>query len=53
MEHKDYTNTKPETCPHCGAGLEHLVVREYDPVWHDGKVWCTECDKFVREWDAG
>lgn len=38
-------------CPKChGTNLE---VRNHDLMWHDGDVWCIDCDIFIRNFDAG
>lgn len=36
-------------CEHKG----NTEVRNYDPIWKDGEVWCCDCGKKVRNWDAG
>jgi uncharacterized Zn finger protein (UPF0148 family) len=38
-------------CPKCGGS--NFEVRNYDLMWHDGEVWCTDCDVYVRGYDAG
>lgn len=43
----------PEECPSCGANPIEVVVEDYDPVWHDGKVVCKDCGHFIRYYDAG
>lgn len=43
-------NYKP--CPKCGK-TDAFEVRNYDFMWHDGQVWCSRCDVYVREYDAG
>ena len=40
-------------CKNCGALPKDHVVRDYDPIWLDGKVYCTKCGAFVRDYDAG
>ena len=38
-------------CPKCdGINFE---VRDYDMMWHDGEVWCIDCNVYVRSYDAG
>lgn len=39
-------------CPKCNK-TENLEVREYNPTWHDGEVWCKKCNVKVRNYDAG
>lgn len=41
-----------KVCPNCGTA-DHLVVKNYNMMWHDGEVWCKKCDVYVREYDAG
>jgi hypothetical protein len=41
-----------KACPECGS-TDHLTVRNYDSVWRDGEVWCSRCEVFVRNYDAG
>jgi len=43
---------KYKPCPKCNSA-EHLTIRDYDPIWHDGEVWCSRCNEFVRTYDAG
>jgi hypothetical protein len=38
-------------CPKCGG--TNFEVRNYDMMWHDGDVWCVDCDVYVRGYDAG
>lgn len=38
-------------CPQCGG--TNFEVRDYDMMWHDGEVWCADCDVYVRRYDAG
>lgn len=40
-----------EKCPKCGG--TNFEVRNYDMAFHDGEVWCIDCDKYVRGYDAG
>jgi hypothetical protein len=39
-------------CPECGAPPFEHEVKDYDPAWQDGKVYC-KCGAFVRHYDAG
>ena len=39
-------------CPKCKS-TDHLQVRDYSAMWHDGEVWCEYCNIYVREYDAG
>lgn len=39
-------------CPKCKS-VDYLIVRNYDPIWRDGEVWCSECNEYVRSYDAG
>jgi hypothetical protein len=39
------------SCPCCGAPPARQQVRDYDPMWGDGKVYCLDCGAFVRDWD--
>jgi hypothetical protein len=41
-----------KACPKCGQ-TDRLTVRNYDLMWHDGEVWCTRCEVYVRGYDAG
>jgi len=44
--------TKPRpVCPKCGKDSQHWYVKDYDPIWRDGKVVCT-CGTFIRHFDA-
>lgn len=38
-------------CPKCGG--TNFTVRNYDMKWHDGEVWCVDCNVYVRDYDAG
>lgn len=40
-------------CPNCEAPPQRQSVRNYDPIWMDGDVYCNDCGGFVRYWDAG
>ncbi len=40
-------------CPKCGAPPSRQKVRNYDPDFLDGDVYCTVCGSFVRHYDAG
>jgi uncharacterized Zn finger protein (UPF0148 family) len=41
-------NTK---CPKCGS--THLELRDYSMVWRDGRIYCSTCGTFVRNYEAG
>lgn len=43
----------PKVCPKCGAGPEKWEVRDYNLLWHDGDIYCTVCETFIRMYDAG
>lgn len=38
-------------CPKCNG--TNFTVKNYDMMWHDGEVWCVDCNVYVREYDAG
>lgn len=40
-------------CPKCDSPPIKHELRNYDPMWHDGDVYCTKCGTRVRTWDAG
>lgn len=40
-------------CPNCNASPKDQEVRNYDMMWHDGDVYCTKCDTYIRGYDAG
>ena len=40
------------TCPQC-FNDQHAKLRNYDPIWRDGEVYCTECNIKIRSYDAG
>ncbi len=40
-------------CPKCDSPPEKHTVENYDMMWHDGDVVCTECGTKVRNYDAG
>lgn len=60
-------NRIPEICPHCSiegrlvktifsdepVKIISTMVVDYDPMWHDGKVVCSNCGGFIRSYDAG
>jgi hypothetical protein len=50
--HKKDTYTQ-QHCPNCGACPEHQEVRNHSLMWHDGDIHCTQCEAFVRSFDAG
>ena len=39
---------KQEICAH-----HNTIVFNYDAIWHDGDIVCTDCGKYVRSYDAG
>lgn len=41
-----------KSCPKCEK-TDRLEVRDYDPMWRDGEVWCGRCKVKVRLYDAG
>lgn len=48
-----------DPCPECGS-TEHLEVRNYSVMWHDGDVVCTNVAAhksgetvYVRNYDTG
>jgi len=41
-----------KSCPKCNS-TDHLEVRNHNMMWHDGEVWCSKCNVYVREYDAG
>jgi hypothetical protein len=40
-------------CPKCGADPSHYEMRNYSMMWHEGDIYCTLCDTFIRYFDAG
>jgi hypothetical protein len=40
-------------CPKCNAPPQDHEVRNFDPVWRDGDVFCLKCGTRVRGYDAG
>jgi len=38
-------------CPDCGG--VNFEVRNHDFMWHDGDIWCVDCNIYVRSYDAG
>jgi hypothetical protein len=40
-----------QKCPSCGG--TNFEVRNYSLMWHDGDVYCKDCDVYVRGYDAG
>ena len=40
-------------CPRCDAPPADHHVEDYDPMWQDGKVVCTKCGHFVRNYNGG
>lgn len=43
----------PEKCPGCGASPVVTRVDNYDLMWHDGDVVCSNCGQYLRGYDAG
>jgi len=37
-----------QTCPKCGG--TNFGVRNHSLIWHDGDVWCADCNVFVRDY---
>jgi hypothetical protein len=44
---------EPGHCPKCNALPKYLEVWNYDPMWHDGDIYCRICKAFIRKFDAG
>lgn len=40
-------------CPKCDSPPNRHELRNHSLMWHDGDVFCLECDTRVRTWDAG
>ena len=40
-------------CKNCWAPPSDHEVKNYDPVWRDGDVYCKKCGTRVRGYDAG
>lgn len=38
-------------CPKCGSCPQYHEIRNYDIVWGDGDIHCTECGTRVRSFD--
>jgi len=38
-------------CKVCGG--DNLELRNYDMMWHDGDIYCKDCNIRVRGYDAG
>jgi hypothetical protein len=49
----EFPKQEENHCPECGAPPEEFELRDYDMIWHDGRVHCRKCDAFIRNWDAG
>lgn len=46
--------TRVSVCPHCGSTDGSCYeLRDYDPIWRDGKIFCKETGEFIRDYDAG
>lgn len=45
----------PKRCPNKKCKSKKLVVKviDYSMIWHDGKVVCAECGRYIRDYDAG
>ena len=37
----------------CKCGSSDLEIRDYNPRFSDGDLYCRSCGKFVRFFDAG
>lgn len=40
-----------EACAQCGS--TETAMRDYDPRWHEGDIYCAKCGVFMRHFDAG
>lgn len=40
-------------CPECGSSGKNHYMTNYDAMWHEGDIYCSLCDTFVRYYDAG
>lgn len=40
-------------CKKCSSPPSKHVLRNYDPIWRDGDIYCKECGEYVRGYDAG
>ena len=40
-------------CPKCNAPPSKQEIRNYSMMWHDGDVYCSVCNTYVRRYDAG
>lgn len=40
-------------CHNCGGCPKFQEVKNHSLMWHDGDIFCTLCDTFIREFDAG
>lgn len=52
-EKKDEPIFNHPNCPKCGAPPKDHEVRNHDPIWLDGDVYCKKCGAYVRAFDAG
>ena len=41
-----------KSCPDCGRGPEAWEIRDYDPFFHDGWIYC-QCGQYMMRYDAG
>ena len=40
-------------CPKCKSPPADHEILNHDMAWHDGDVYCTKCNTYVRAYDAG
>jgi len=40
-------------CPECNSAPSNHRLENYSAMWHEGDVYCNQCNSFVRDWDAG
>ncbi len=38
-------------CPKCGSTPKDHEMRDFDPRFRDGDIYCTKCGGYVRMWD--
>lgn len=45
----------PKKCPNakCDSKKLQVMVIDYNMMWHDGKVVCSTCNTYIRDYDAG
>lgn len=39
-------------CPDCGAPPSDWEIRNYDPMFRDGDIYCGKCGRYIRMYDA-